>query len=206
MIEKVMSRRPSLGTAMGFLALVVALGGVATAAPNRTTLVQRGDIAPGAVTARALAQNAVKAKAIASGAVNSRKLADGAVNRRVLAKGAVTTRSLAPSAVTSAAIAPGSVYGAALGQISIKATPIADIDQVAANPEWTAGNSEVALCAPGEALLGTGFLFTNPGNREVTWLEATPFLSPSSGSGVKGRFASNSGGSATGQIMAICLK
>jgi len=205
MIEKVMSRRPSLGAVMGFLALVIALGGVATAEPNRT-VIKRGDIAPGAVTAKTLAKGAVRAKAIARGAVNSRKLGDGAVNRRVLAKEAVTTRSLAPSAVTSAAIAPGSVYGAALGQISIKATPIADIDEVAANPEWTAGNSEVALCAPGEALLGTGFLFTNPGNREVTWLEATPFLSPSTGSGVKGRFASNSGGSATGQIMAICLK
>lgn len=205
MVEKVMSRRPSLGAVMGFLALVVALGGVATAEPNRT-VIKRGDIAPGAVTAKTLAKGAVKAKAIARGAVNSRKLADGAVNRRVLAKEAVTARSLAPSAVTSAAIAPGSVYGAALGQISIKATPITDIDEVAANPEWTAGNSEVALCAPGEALLGTGFLFTNPGNRQVTWLEATPFLSPSTGSGVKGRFASNSGGSATGQIMAICLK
>lgn len=205
MIEKVMSRRPSLGAVMGFLALVVALGGVATAEPNRM-VIKRGDIAPGAVTAKTLAKGAVRAKAIARGAVNSRKLADGAVNRRILAKEAVTARSLAPSAVTSAAIAPGSVYGAALGQISIKATPIADIDEVAANPEWTAGNSEVALCAPGEALLGTGFLFTNPGNRQVTWLEATPFLSPSTGSGVKGRFASNSGGSATGQIMAICLK
>lgn len=165
-----------------------------------------GSLNGAAVTAKTLAKGAVRAKAISRGAVNTRKLADGAVNRRVLAKEAVTARSLAPSAVASAAIAPNSVYGAALGQISIKATPIADIDEVAANPEWTAGNSEVALCAPGEALLGTGFLFTNPGNRQVTWLEATPFLSPITGSGVKGRFASNSGGSATGQIMAICLK
>lgn len=204
-MEKVMSRRPSLGTVMGFLALVIALGGIATAQPNRT-LVKRGDIARGAVTARALAKGAVHSRALAPRAVNSRKLAKGAVNRRVLARGAVTVRSLAPGAVTAAAIAPGSVYGAALGQQSIRTKAIADIDEVAENGAWTAGNSEVALCAPGEALLGTGFLMNDPGNREVSWLEATPFLSPSTGSGVKGRFASNSGGSAEGQVMAICLR
>jgi hypothetical protein len=204
-MRKVMSKRPSLGTAMGFLALVIALGGVATAEPGRT-VVKRGDIAPGAVTARALAPGAIHAKALARGAVNSRKLADGAVNQRVLAKGAVTVRTLAPGAVTASAIAPGSIYGAALGPQSIKVKAIADLDEVAENGTWTASNSEVALCAPGEALLGTGFLATRPGNREVSWLEATPFLSPSTGSGVKGRISSNSGGSAEGQIMAICLK
>ena len=50
----------------------------------------------------------------------------------------------------------------------------ADTDEVAENGTWTAGSSEVALCAPGEALLGTGFMFTQPGNREVSWLEAAP--------------------------------
>lgn len=203
-MQTLMAKRPSLGTVMGFLALVVALGGVATAGPNRT-VIHKGDIAPGAVTAKALAKGSVTSKALGSRAVNSRKLADGAVNRRVLAKGAVTVRALAPGAVTATAIAPGSIYGAALGQQSIKTKAIADVDQIASNPEWTAGNSEVAFCAPGEALLGTGFMFSQPGNREVSWLEAAPFLSPSTGSGVKGRISSNSGGSAEAQVMAICL-
>jgi hypothetical protein len=61
-------------------------------------------------------------------------------------------------------------------------------------------------CARRGKLLGSGFMFTQPGNREVTWLEAAPFLSPSTGSGVKGRISSNSGGSAEGQVMAICLR
>lgn len=34
-MQKVMSKRPSLGTVMGFLALLIALGGVATAEPGR---------------------------------------------------------------------------------------------------------------------------------------------------------------------------
>ena len=62
----------------------------------------------------------------------------------------------------------------------------------------------VTLCAPGEALLGTGFIFTEPGNREVSFLRAAPFLA-STGNGVTGEIASNSGGTAKAQIMAICL-
>jgi hypothetical protein len=107
--------------------------------------------------------------------------------------------------VSAAALAPGSVYGGALGAETLHVTPIADIDQVASNPEWTAGHTEVALCGPGEALLGVGFASPEPGNREVTWLQARPFLSPT-GSGVAGRMASNSGGSAKGEVIALCLK
>lgn len=185
----------AIGAVLGLVSLVVSLSGAATAAPH-SNKIHRGDIAAGAVTAKALAHGAVRAGAIAKSAVTARKLA----------KGAVTQTALAADAVTAEALAPGSVYGGALGTISIHSTPIADIDQVASNPEWTAGNTEVALCAPGEALLGTGFAFTEPGNREVTWLQASPFLSPVTGNGVSGRFASNSGGTSKGQIMAICLK
>ena len=194
----------ALGAVLGLVALVISLSSSADASPNRA-LIHSGDIAPGAVTAKALAPGAVHAKAISKSAVTAKALANGAVNRRVLAKGAVTENSISADAVTATAIAPGSVYGGALGTETIRTTPIADIDQVASNPEWTAGNTEVALCAPGEALLGPGFAFTQPGNREVTWLQAKPFLSPT-GSGVSGRVASNSGGSAVAEIMAICLK
>jgi hypothetical protein len=55
-------------------------------------------------------------------------------------------------------------------------TPIVDRDAIASNPEWTPSNTEVTLCGPGEALLGTGFIFTEPGNHEVSFLRAAPFL------------------------------
>jgi len=204
-------RRPSSGTilgavgaVLGLIALLVSISGIAGAAPQ-TVLVQRGDIAPGAVTAKALANGAVHRKNIAASAVTSVKLADEAVNKRVLKKGVVTARALARDAVTAGAIAPGSVYGGALGQRTIHAVPVADLDQIAANPEWTAGNTEVATCGAGEALLGIGFAMTQPGNREVSWLQVSPFLAPT-GDGVSGRYASNSGGASEGQVMALCLK
>jgi hypothetical protein len=137
--------------------------------------------------------------------VPSKALADGAVNKRVLAKGAVTPKAIAADAVTRSAIAPGSVYGGALGERTIQTTSIADLDQVAENGTWTASNTEVALCGQGAALLGPGFSFTQTGNREVGWLQASPFLS-STGDGVAGKFTSNSGGTASGQISAYCLK
>jgi hypothetical protein len=136
--------------------------------------------------------------------VTTPKLAKDAVNRRVLKKGAVTARAIAANAVTAGAIAPGSVYGGALGKRTLHMTPIKDADDVASNPEWTAGDTGSALCGPGEALIGTGFAMTEPGNREVTWLQALPVLS-GTGDSVSGRFASNSGGTAEGQIVAVCL-
>jgi len=197
-------KRPSTGTVLGFIAIIIAVMGTANAAP-KVQLVQKGDIAPGAVTAKTLAPNAVHTKALAANAVTSKKLAKGAVNKRVLAKAAVTSASISANAVTSAALAPGSVYGGSLGEQTIHRTPIADVDQIASNPEWTAGNTEIAACGPGEKLLSVGFAFSEPGNKEVTFLQASPFISPNS-NGASGRFASNSGGSAKGEIIAVCLK
>jgi hypothetical protein len=197
----------AIGALLGLAALIVSLSANAAASPSRQ-LVRRGDIAPGAVTAKALALHSVHAKALAGSAVNSRALANGAVNRRVLAKGAVLARAITRDAVTAAALAPGSVYGGALGAETLHQTPIKDVDEVAENGKWTAGNTEVAVCAPGEALLAPGFFFAYPGNREVAWLEARPFLTTggNSSNGVSGRITSNSGGGAEGVVMALCLK
>lgn len=212
--ELKMQGTPSLGTVLGAVgallglaALIVSLSASADASPSRQ-LVRRGDIAPGAVTAKALARNAVHPRALSRNAVHSRALAKEAVNRRVLKKEAVLARAIAPAAVTAGAIAPGSVHGVALGAEVVHQTPIADIDEVAENGKWTAGNTEVALCGPGEALLAPGFIFANPGNREVAWLEARPFLTSdgSSANGVSGRITSNSGGSAEAVVMALCLQ
>src|SRR5262249_1950062 len=98
----------------------------------------------------------------------------------------------------------GSVYGGALGPEAIHMTPITDRDQVAENGTWTASDTQVALCGSGEALLGTGFIFTEPGNHEVSFLRSSPFLS-GAGKGVGGEIASHSGGTAKAEIMAICL-
>jgi mRNA-degrading endonuclease toxin of MazEF toxin-antitoxin module len=191
-MSKLKLKRPSLGTVLGFTALVVAVVGNANASPTHV-VVKRGDLAPGAVTA----------KAIAPGAVTSKKLAKGAVTAKKLGKGAVRAAAIGPDAVTAAAIAPGSVYGGALGETTVHTAPMADLDQVAANPEWTSGNSQPVACAPGEKLLGGGFGFTNPGNREATFLQMLP--SPSA-NGVLGLMATNSGGTAAGEIVALCLK
>ena len=193
----------AIGAVLGLVALIVSLSSAADASPQGR-LVRSSDIAPGAVTAKKLARGAVGSKAISAGAVTSKKLATESVNRRVLHKEAVTSNGLAADAVTRVALAPASVYSGALVPETIHVTPIADLDKVESNPEWTGSNTEAALCGQGEALLGTGFAFTEPGNREVAFLQALPILAPT-GNGVTGRITSNSGGSAKAEIAAICL-
>ncbi len=213
-------RHPSPATVMSALALVfsfaafvVVVSGNADAA--RHAFVKKGDIAPGAVTAKTLAHGAVHPKALAKGAVTARKIKAGAVNAGALAKGAVTANALARSSVnasalaedsvTSTALAPKSVYGAALGDETVHTATIKDQDEIAANPDWTASSTGVAICGTGERLIQGGFNFTNLGNRQVSFLEALPILNPST-NGFKGAFASNSGGSAEAQLTAYCLK
>jgi hypothetical protein len=67
--------KPSGAMLVAFTALVVALGGSATAA---RTLITGKDIAPGAITSKHLAPGAVTSRNIASGAVTRAKLARGA--------------------------------------------------------------------------------------------------------------------------------
>jgi hypothetical protein len=193
----------AIGAVLGLVALIVSLSSAADASPQGR-LVKSSEIAPGAVTAAKLANGAVTAKAIKAGAVTSKKLANESVNRRVLRKEAVTANGLAADSVTRVAIAPGSVYSGALVPETIHMTPISDLDAVAENGAWTASNTEAAMCGQGEALLGTGFAFTEPGNREVGFLQALPVLA-ATGNGVTGRITSNSGGTAKAEIVAVCL-
>ena len=213
-----------LAMVFSFVALVVVLTGIADAA-RPVYVVKKGDIAPGAVTAKTLAPGAVHPKALAKGAVTSPKIAAGAVDTSTLAKGAVDTSNLAKGAVTApalghgaitppaldedsvtaTALAPKSVYGAALGEESVHTATIKDLDAVASNPEWTASDTAAALCGAGERLMQTGFNFTSLGNREVSFLEALPVINASA-NGFVGAFSSNSGGSAEAQITAYCLK
>jgi hypothetical protein len=206
--------RASIGAVTGSAALLVAIVGVilslgasadATAHhKGRAHRITAKQLAPGAVTAKAIAQGAVGKKALSESAVTSVALAEGAVNARALGAGSVTSGAIAPGSITSPALAPGSVGGAALAPRTIRVAPISDADAVAANPEWTASNTATALCGPGEALLGSGFAVTEPGDREVSFLQAMPFMG-GSGNGVTGAISSNSGGTAKAQIVAICL-
>ena len=185
-----------IGMVAGCLSLVVSLSGSADAQASRT-LVRRGDIAPGAITAKAIAPGAVRSKALAKGAVGPKSLAQGAVKAAAISKGAIDASALASDAVTSSALAPGSVYGGALGTVTFHTVPIADLDAIAENGTWTASNTETATCAKGERLLAPSFSFTNPGNREVAFLQALPF-SNGEANGVSARITSNSGGTAVG--------
>ncbi len=196
-------RYPSTGTVLGFIAIVIAVVGTASAAPS-SRQIHADEIAPGAVTARALAKGVVHTKNLANSAVTSKKIGKAVVNKRILASGAVTTVAIADNAITSRQLAPGSVYGGALGERTLHTTAIPDPDLVASNPEWTASNTETALCGPGERLLSAFNGLTEVGNREVTFLKVLPVLGVSEG--VIGQLGSNSGGTAKGEIIAYCLK
>lgn len=185
-------------------ALVAAVGGLAVAAPGKTVvrkvvvrkgMVHRGEIAPGAVTA----------KAIAHGAVSAGKIRKEAITGPKLAKASVTSEAIAADAVTAGAIAPGSVYGGALGQESVVTHPIADLDKVPHNGEWTPSSAEIAECGAGEALLGVGFSFPNPNNGQALWLQALPLVNGPT-KGVSGRIETDAGGTANAVVAAICLK
>jgi len=213
--QKHRSRDGVLGLAaliVAIMALIVAVVGVAGAAPTRV-VVHRGDIAPGAVTAKSLAKGAVTSKKIRKKAVTTAKLADGAVQGRNLAPGAVSqqalgnevvgTAALAKNAVTASQLAPGSVYGGSLRETKVATTPIPDLDTNPHNGEWTASNTEAALCAAGEKLVGSGFSMNAPGG-QANWLQASPIYSGDR-QGVVGRITTDSGGTATAAITAICL-
>jgi hypothetical protein len=194
-------------------AFAVSVSGVATASPK--VVVRKGDIAPGAVTTKALAKGAVTgpkiqkatitAAKLGTGSVTASILEDGSVTASKLASGSVTSTAIGPDAVTAPSIAPGSVYGGSLGAETVVTKPISDLDAVAHNGEWTPSNTEAAQCGPGEALLGTGFAMTNPGDGQASWLEALPIINGETRA-VLGKISTDSGGTAAGEIIAICLK
>jgi hypothetical protein len=203
----------AFAAAMSLVAVAISLSGVATA--SQKVLVRKGDIAPGAVTPKSIQKGAVTTAKLQKGAVTSGKLgassvtgpalANGSVTGAKLGNGSVTPPAIAADAVTAPAIAPGSVYGGSLGAETVVTKPISDLDAIAHNGEWTASNVEAALCGTGEALLGTGFAMTNPGNGQASWLEALPVINAET-RGVLGRISTDSGGTAGGEIVAICLK
>jgi hypothetical protein len=202
----------AFAAAMSLVAVGISLSGVATA--SQRVLVRKGDIAPGAVTRKSIAKGAVTTPKLKNGAVTSGKLGAGSVTGPALENGSVTSAKLgagsvtppaiAPGSVTSGAIAPGSVGATQLTQEEVVTKPIADLDKVAHNGEWTASNVEVAACGAGGDLLGGGFALLNPNNGESAWIQVLPIVNGEI-KAISGRFVSDAGGVAGGEIVAICL-
>jgi hypothetical protein len=194
-MKKRIPRRPSAGLVLGTLALVVAVAGNSGAFAGTKVIVRKGQIAKGAVTAKALAPAAVHPKALAGGAVTAAALKEGSVG----------AGALAPDSVTGGTIAPGSVYGGALGEVSLHSAALTDVDAVAENGTWTVSAPSSALCASGERILSGGVVFTDAGNHEVGTVISQPFVNGSN-NGWVGQITSNAGGLAKAEVEALCLK
>jgi Trk K+ transport system NAD-binding subunit len=194
-MKKPKLRRPSPALVLAFLALVVAVVGTAAAAPKTTVIVRKGEIAKGAVTAKALAQGAVHPKALAGGAVSAAAIKPGAVG----------SSAIAPDSVTAPAIAPGSVGGGTLGEVTMHSTAITDVDAVADNGDWTPSAPVTILCGPGERVLSGGVVFTTAGNNEVGVITSQPFVNGGN-NGWVGAITTNTGGLAKAEVQALCLK
>jgi hypothetical protein len=188
-------RRPSPALVVACLALVVAVVGTAAAAPKTKVIIRKGQIAKGAVTAKALAQGAVHPKALAGEAVTA-----GAIK-----PGAVGSAAIAPDSVTGGAIAPGSVYGGALGEVTLHSAALADVDAVPHNSEWTPSEPATALCGAGERVLSGGVVILSPGNDQVNVIASGPFVNGGQ-NGWAGRIISDFGGAAKAEVQVLCLK
>jgi hypothetical protein len=201
------ARRPSPALAVACLALAVALVGQAFAAPAKTrvVVVRKGQIAKGAVTAKALAKGAVHPQALVAGAVHPKMLAQGAVGAAAIRPGAIGAAALAPDAVTGGALAPGSVYGGALGEVTLHSAALTDADASADLSNWTVSPSAIALCGTGERILSGGVVFTNAGNRRVGIVQSAPFNNGGS-NGWVGQITTDAGGLAKAEVQALCLK
>jgi hypothetical protein len=194
-MKKLSIRRPSAGLVLGALALIVAVAGNSGAFAGTKVIVRKGQIAKGAVGAKALAQGAVHPKALSAGAVTAAAIKGGAVG----------PGALAPDAVTAPAIAPGSVYGGALGEVTVHSAAIVDADAIPHNGEWTLSAPVTALCAPGERVVSGGVVITNGGNHETSIVTSQPFVNGGS-QGWVGRIESDFGGQAKAEVQTLCLK
>jgi hypothetical protein len=191
-------RRPSAGLVLGTLALIVAVAGNTGAfAGTKVTkvVIRKGQIAKGAVSAKALAPGAVHPAAISKGAVGLAALRPGSVDSSVLA----------PDSVTSGALAPGAVYGGVLGEVTLHAAALKDEDLSADLSNWTVSQPAIAMCASGERVLSGGVVVTNSGNHRVGIVQTAPF-SNGGNTGWVGQITTDAGGQATAEVQALCLK
>jgi hypothetical protein len=187
--------RPPAGLLLGALALIVAVAGNSGAFAGTRVIVRKGQIAKGAVTAKALARGAVHPAAISKGAVGVAALRPGSVDSSVLA----------PDAVGAGALAPGSVYGGALGEVTLHSAAIVDADLSADLSTWTPSSPVVAQCGSGERVISGGVVFTDPGNGRVGIIASQPFVNGGA-QGWAGRITTDAGGAAKAEVQALCLR
>jgi hypothetical protein len=117
--------RPSPALVVSFLALLVALSGVAVALPGRNS-VDRGDIEKNAVTTKKIKKAAVKASRLANGAVRTTKIAGGAVAGPKLANDAVAAAKIVDGSVTAAEIGAAAVGSSEIGDGLVAESDLAD--------------------------------------------------------------------------------
>jgi hypothetical protein len=178
-MKRLASQRPSPSLVLSMITLFVAITSTAGALPGRN-LVEKGDIAKGAVTKRALAKGAVKQRAIAKGAVTSGKIANDAV----------VARTLAPSAVGASA----------LGATTTVSAPIPDNDP-GEDFFWTSSPTVVAACPSGSALLGGGVSISDGS----MFHQAAVQTSAPNADRWMGAISTNTNRAAPGRVYAICL-
>jgi hypothetical protein len=194
-MKKLKLRRPSAGVVLGMLALIVAVAGNSGAFAGTKVIVRKGQIAKGAVTAKALAEGAVHPKALAAGAVAA----------AAIRPGAVTGTAIAPDSVGSGQLAPGAVYGGALGEVTLHSAAIVDADTVPHNGEWTPSLPAVAMCGAGERILSGGVVFTETSDNQVGIVTSQAFTNGGQ-NGWAGRITTDAGGLAKAEAQALCLK
>jgi hypothetical protein len=104
------SNRPSSGTLIAMIALVLALGSSAWALPGRDK-VDANDLSKGSVTTRALAAGSVGAPAIAAGAVGQSEVADASIREAELGPESVGSGELEQinQRVTTVKVAAGKI-------------------------------------------------------------------------------------------------
>lgn len=172
------SKRPSPSLVLSMVTLFVALTSTAGALPGRN-LVEKGDIANGAVASRALARGAVKARALAPKSVTSAKIAR--------------------EAVTSSKLGPFSVGAFAFGDTTTVSAPIPDNDTTL-DFNWTTSPTAVAVCPPGSVLLGGGVSITTSGQHRAFVQTSAP-----NGDRWEGAISTDTAGASPGRVYAICL-
>lgn len=184
-MHKLNSYRPTAPVVINLVALFIVLGGQALASGGKAR-VERDDIAPGAITARALAPRVV----------TSAKLAAHAVTDAALANQAVSGRS----------IVPGSVHGPKLtGTIGIPAT-VPDVDPagpMGADGNWTSSGGS-ASCPTDMRLLNGGLSITDSAFHKA-FIESI-FPSGSNASTWVGTISTDTAGASPGQLFALCLR
>jgi len=186
------------------LAIFVSLISTASALPGSNT-VKKGDIAPGAVTARTIAPGAVRSVAIRDKAVTNAKLASGAIDGAKLTAGSVGNAALAKNAVTDVKLAPASVGAAQLKSEHVVTSPsYTDPDTTADTFTWTSSGytGHTASCPQGERLLSGG-VATGGGN-DRGFLQSSLPLGPDVQAWAGG-ISSDAGGSSPYHVYAVCL-